>query len=47
MRTDRRTFLAGLSGLALTRPLLAARAPQRALTVRGPVEAADLGIVAA
>ena len=44
MRTDRRTFLAGLSGLALARPLLAARPPHRALTVRGPVEAADLGI---
>src|SRR5688572_25346205 len=43
MRTDRRVFLAGLPALALAGPLLAARGSRRAITVRGPVEAADLG----
>jgi phosphotriesterase-related protein len=39
---DRRGFLASLPALAAARPLWAA-SPQRALTVRGPVEAAELG----
>jgi phosphotriesterase-related protein len=43
MRTDRRVFLAGLPALALAGPLLGARGSRRAITVRGPVEAADLG----
>ena len=43
MRTDRRVFLAGLPALTMAGPLLAARARRRALTVRGPVDAADLG----
>jgi predicted metal-dependent phosphotriesterase family hydrolase len=44
MRTERRVFLASLPALAIAGPVLAARERLRALTVRGPVEAADLGI---
>ena len=43
MKTDRRLFLAGLPALAIAGPLLAARGRGRVITVRGPVEAADLG----
>jgi phosphotriesterase-related protein len=43
MKTSRRGFLAGVPVLALARPLLAARGRGRAITVRGPVEASDLG----
>src|SRR5258705_5468610 len=43
MRTDRRAFLAGVPALAIAGPLLATRGRGRAVTVRGPVDAADLG----
>ena len=43
MKTDRRVFLAGLPALAIAGPLLAARGRGRAVTVRGPVDAGDLG----
>ena len=43
MKTDRRVFLAGVPALAIAGPLLAARGRGRAVTVRGPVDAADLG----
>src|SRR6187431_2815389 len=44
MKADRRTFVAGLAALALTRPVTAARGRRRAVTVRGPVDASDLRI---
>jgi len=44
MRTSRRRFLAGLPALAIAAPVLAARTRPRAMTVRGPVAVADLGI---
>jgi len=43
MRTERRVFLASLPALAIAGPVLAARERRRAMTVRGPVDAADLG----
>ena len=43
MKTDRRAFLAGLSALAVAEPVLAAGSRRRVMTVRGPVDAADLG----
>jgi phosphotriesterase-related protein len=43
MKTDRRAFLAGLSALAVAEPVLAAGSRRRAMTVRGPVDAARLG----
>ena len=44
MKADRRTFVAGLAGLALARPVLAAAPRPRAVTVRGPVDLSDLRI---
>jgi len=44
MKADRRTFVAGLAGLALARPILAAPPRPRAVTVRGPVDASEMGI---
>jgi predicted metal-dependent phosphotriesterase family hydrolase len=43
MRTDRRVFLASLPALAIAGPVRAARKRRRAMTVRGPVDAEDLG----
>jgi phosphotriesterase-related protein len=43
MREDRRTFLAGLTGLALLRPGIGAAAGNRVQTVRGAVDASELG----
>jgi len=43
MRTDRRVFLASLPALAIAGPALAARKGRRAMTVRGLVDATDLG----
>ena len=44
MKADRRTFVAGLAGLALARPILAAPPRPRAVTVRGPVDASEMGV---
>jgi len=44
MRVGRRTFLGGLSAAAVVLPLGATPPRRHALTVRGPVDAADLGM---